>query len=84
MNIYSSNVYTNIYSSESGFLNEEGNLFDGGSYTVFAATDRAFNDYLLSFEGGGGPGGTMFNQGNGVSPGIERLKKNKDELEKVI
>ena len=81
MNIYSWNVYTNIYFSESGFLNEDGNLFDGGSYTVFAATDRAFNDYLLSFEGAGG---TMFNQGNGVSPGIERLKKHKDELEKVI
>ena len=68
--------------SESGFFNEEGNLFNGGSYTVFAPTDRAFNDYLLSFEGGGPD--TMFNLGNGVRPGIDRLKKNKDELAKVF
>ena len=72
---------TSIF-SESGFFNEEGNLFDGGSYTVFAPTDRAFNDYLLSFEGGGPD--TMFNLGNGVRPGIERLKRNKDELVKVF
>ena len=48
---------------------------------MFAPTDRAFNDYLLSFEGGGPD--TMFNLGNGVRPGIERLKRNKDELVKV-
>ena len=67
--------------SESGFLNEEGNLFNGDSFTVFAPTDRAFNDYLLSFEGGGPD--TLFNHGNGVRPGIDRLKRNKDELLKV-
>ena len=49
---------------------------------MFAPTDRAFNDYLLSFEGGGPD--TMFNLGNGVRPGIERLKRNKDELVKVF
>ena len=68
--------------SESGFLDEDGNLFDGGSYTVLAPTDRAFNDYLLRFEEEGGPE-MLYSHGNGVRSGIERLKKNKEELAMV-
>ena len=82
MSILTSIIIFIIKLSESGFLDETGNLFGGeGSYTVFAPTDRAFNEYLLSFEGEGT--NTLFNQGNGVRLGIDRLKKNKDELIKV-
>ena len=82
MSILTSIIIFIIKLSESGFLDEKGNLFGGeGSYTVFAPTDRAFNEYLLSFEGEGT--NTLFNQGNGVRLGIDRLKKNKDELIKV-
>ena len=69
-------------SSESGFLDKQGNLFGGGLYTLLAPTDKAFNDYFLSLGGNGSP--RSFNYGdNGVIPGIERLKQNTEELDKV-
>ena len=66
-------------------MDKDGNLFGGGTFTVLAPTDKAFNDHLLSY-GGSGPETRLkqWDLSSGVSPGIERLTQNKEELAGVI